>query len=323
MAIGLVVLLYATWSSVFSLAKVALQDSPPVFLTGFRMLLGSAIILGFLAIARRSSLKLTRKQIFSLGLLGFFSVYLSNVLEFSGLSGPNGLTAAKACFIYGLSPFFAPLFSYLHFKEKMNGRKWIGMMIALFGTVPVLLLQNGSEGFDFNFFSGPTLMPTLALIGATLSSVYGWVLLRVAVKDSSISPITANGVSMLFGGLMALVHSTFIDSWQPLPVAADKWGHFLPITIAITCISSVLCYNLYGMLLKRFTATFLSFMGLLSPFFASMHGWLFLDEPVSWVIFASTAILSLGLWIVYSAELKQGYIVKAASKSENQPATDS
>jgi len=50
--------------------------------------------------------------------------------------------------------------------------------------------------------------------------------------------------------------------------------------------------------------------GLLSPIFASLNGWLFLGEPLSWVIFLSTGIVSLGLWVVYSAELKQGYIVK-------------
>lgn len=315
MSVGLVILLYATWSSVFSLAKIALQYSPPIFLTGFRMLLASVLIIGFLLIAKRSALKLTAKQIFSLGLLGFFSVYLCNILEFWGL---QHLTAAKACFIYSLSPFFAAFFSYLHFKEKMNGRKWIGMAIGLCGMVPVLLLQSGSEELlhAFSFFS----WPTLALIGAALCSVYGWVLLRVAVKDSNISPLSANGISMLFGGLLALIHSAFFDTWQPLPVAAANWTPFLKITLAITCISSILCYNLYGMMLKRFTATFLSFMGLLSPIFASVHGWLFLNEPISWVIFASTAVLSVGLWIVYAAELKQGYIVKTARSSPSPTA---
>jgi drug/metabolite transporter (DMT)-like permease len=74
-------------------------------------------------------------------------------------------------------------------------------------------------------------------------------------------------------------------------------------------VSNILCYNLYGTMLKRFTATFLSFLGLLSPIFASFHGWIFLNEPPSWIIFLSTGIVSLGLWIVYAAELKQGYIV--------------
>lgn len=315
MSIFLVVVLYATWSSVFSLAKIALAFSPPIFLTGFRMLLASVLILGYLAIAKRSSFKVSLKQIISFAVLGFFSIYLTNILEFWGL---QYLTAAKTCFIYSLSPFFAALFSYIHFREKMNTRKWLGMGIGLIGMVPVLVSQSGAEELlnAFSFLS----WPSLAIMGAALASVYGWVLLRLLVKDSATSPMMANGASMLFGGALALTHSFFVDSWSPTPIVSGSFGSFLQITLLITLVSNIVCYNLYGMMLKRFTATFLSFMGLLSPIFASLHGWIFLGEPISWTIFLSTGVISLGLWIVYSAELKQGYILKPKPA---QPAIES
>ncbi len=315
MSIFLVVVLYATWSSVFSLAKIALAFSPPIFLTGFRMLLASVLILGYLAIAKRSSFKVSLKQIISFAVLGFFSIYLTNILEFWGL---QYLTAAKTCFIYSLSPFFAALFSYIHFREKMNTRKWLGMGIGLIGMVPVLVSQSGAEELlnAFSFLS----WPSLAIMGAALASVYGWVLLRLLVKDSATSPMMANGASMLFGGALALTHSFFVDSWSPRPIVSGSFGSFLQITLLITLVSNIVCYNLYGMMLKRFTATFLSFMGLLSPIFASLHGWIFLGEPISWTIFLSTGVISLGLWIVYSAELKQGYILKPKPA---QPAIES
>jgi len=66
------------------------------------------------------------------------------------------------------------------------------------------------------------------------------------------------------------------------------------------------------LMLRRYTATFVSFMGLLSPIFASFSSWILLGEKPSLTIFASTGIVSLGLWLVYSAELKQGYIQKAS-----------
>lgn len=314
MSIFLVVLLYGVWSSVFSFAKIALAYSTPVFLTGFRMVLASVLLLGYLLIAKRSSFKVTGKQIFSFAILGFFSIYLSNILEFWGV---QYLSAAKACFIYSLSPFFAAFFSYLHFNEKMNLRKWIGFGIGLAGTIPVLIHQNGAEELlnAFSFFS----WPSLALMGATLASIYGWVLLRLLVKDSSTSPLMANGSSMLFGGVLALIHSYFIDTWSPIPVQEGSFGPFFKITLLMTLLFNILCYNLYGVMLKRFTATLLSFLGLVSPIFASLHGWIFLGEPLSWTIFLSTAILCVGLWIVYSAELKQGYIYK---KTPSQPAME-
>jgi drug/metabolite transporter (DMT)-like permease len=313
MSIPIVIFMYAVWSSVFSLGKMTLQYCPPLFLTGARMVLAGLLLLGFLAIFKRSSFKLTRVHLFSILLLAFFSIYLTNALEFWGL---QYLSAAKTCFIYSLSPFFAALFSYLHFNEKMNRRKWLGLCIGFLGFIPVLLTQTGSEGLlnAFSFVS----WPSLAIMGASLCSVYGWVILRLVVKDHAISPLMANGASMLFGGLLAFGHSFLVEGWNPLPFQISDVGPVLKGTLLMTLISNIVCYNLYGMLLKRFTATFLSFVGLLSPIFASLNGLIFLGEPISWTILLSTGVVSLGLWIVYRAELKQGYIVN----SKPAPTTD-
>jgi drug/metabolite transporter (DMT)-like permease len=309
MSIPIVIFMYAVWSSVFSLGKMTLQYCPPLFLTGARMVLAGVLLLGFLALYKRSSFKLNRVQFLSILLLAFFSIYLTNALEFWGL---QYLSAAKTCFIYSLSPFFAALFSYLHFGEKMNGRKWLGLCIGFLGFIPVLLTQTGSEELlnAFSFFS----WPSLAIMGAALCSVYGWVVLRLVVKDHAISPLMANGTSMLLGGLIAFGHSFLVEGWNPVPFQIENISPIVKGTLLMTLVSNIVCYNLYGMMLKRFTATFLSFMGLLSPIFASLNGLIFLGEPISWTILCSTGIVSLGLWIVYRAELRQGYIHKRQEK---------
>lgn len=305
MGIFLVIFMYAAWSSIFSLGKMALENSPPLFLTGFRMVFAGILLLSWIFIKNRSSLKIGKKQILPLLALAVFSIYLTNILEFWGL---QHLSAAKTCFIYGLSPFFAAIFSYIHFGEKMNRRKLLGMLIGFAGFVPVLMLQTGSENLltAFSVFS----WPELAIMGAALFSIYGWVLLRIVVKNQTLSPLYANGYSMLIGGTLAFVHSFFIDNWNPIPIAEGKLVPFIYGIALMTLISNILCYNLYGFMLRKYTATFLSFVGLLSPIFASLNSWILLGETPSWVILLSTAVVSLGLFIVYQAELKQGYIVK-------------
>jgi drug/metabolite transporter (DMT)-like permease len=306
MYITIVILMFATWSSVFSLAKETLLHTPPLFLTAVRMLLAGALLLGYLAWRNRSSFQISMKQFASLVLYAILSMYLTNALEFWSV---QHLSAAKTCFLYSLSPFFAAYFSYLHFGEKMNRRKWIGMGIGFLGITPVLAMQTGSESLLSSGFFHLS-WPEIAMIGATLCSVYGWVLLRLLVKDAEISPSMANGTGMFIGGIFALIHSFLIDPWHPIPVSAADFPAFARGTLLITFISNIICYNVYGMMLKRFTATFLSFMGLLSPVFASLVSWLYLGETPSPVIFLSTAIVGTGLWLIYSAELKQGYIRK-------------
>lgn len=311
MSLLLVLLMYAGWSSMFSLGKIALGISPPLFLTASRMLLAGVLLLAFMVFKNRKAFSLSLKQILSLSLLAVFSIYLTNAFEFWSL---QHMTAAKTCFIYSLSPFFSALFSYLHFKEKMSPRKWLGMGIGFLGILPVLSTQKGAAELFSGFFY--LSWPELAMIGASICTVYGWVLLRLLVKDSNISPLMANGLSMFIGGLMALAHSYLVEPWTPLPVATESLVPFAEGLCIMTLISNLICYNIYGLMLKKYTATFLSFMGVLSPIFASIASWIFLKEPISPLIFLSTGIVSVGLWLIYSAELKQGYILSSEKGKE-------
>lgn len=298
-----VVLMFALWSSVFPLAKLTLLHTTPLFLTAVRMLLAGLILLGFLAIRRKISLRLTPRQLCSIGLYALLSIYLANAFEFWSVQHQS---AAKTCFLYSLSPFLTAFFSYWHFGERMNARKWLGMLIGFLGIVPVISLQTGAEGLIGGIFCFS--WPELAMIAANICSVYGWVLLRLLVKGSDVSPSFANGAGMLIGGCFALIHSLAIDSWQPVPIAAGHFSSFVQGTLIMTVISNILCYNLYGYMLRHFTATLMSFMGLLSPIFASIASWIFIGEAPSPVIFLSTAVVASGLWLIYSAEIKQGYI---------------
>jgi drug/metabolite transporter (DMT)-like permease len=309
----IMIFMFAIWTSIFSLGKLALMHSAPLFLTAARMILAGIILLIFLLITKRKALKIEKKQFLSLILFSILSIYLTNAFEFWGL---QHLSAAKTCFIYSLSPFLSALLSYVHFGEKMNAKKWLGMLLGFTGFIPVMTMQTGTEGLVGGLLCFS--WPELALIGATVASVYGWIILRLLVRENSMSPLTVNGYSMLLGGFFALINSFCVDRWTPIPIETGFIGEVSVGLLIMTFISNILCYNLYGWLLKRFTATFLTFVGLLSPIFASINGWLFLGEMPSWQILLSTTIVACGLWIVYQAELKQGYIVQKPKKATKE-----
>jgi drug/metabolite transporter (DMT)-like permease len=301
----LIVFLFAIWSSVFTLGRMAVSHCPPLMLTSSRMILSGLIIIIYLFIRKQNPFKIKKNQIFPIILLAILSMYLTNALEYWGL---KHISAGKTCFIYSLTPFFAALFSYFHFNEKMNLKKWIGLIIGFIGILPPMLIHTGNEEVigKFGIFS----FADLAIVAATLFSVYGWILLRLLVKNDSLSPLVVNGISMLIGGILALIHSFFVEQWNPFPVSSEHMSGFIQGLLLIILISNIICFNLYGYLLKKYTATFLSFVGLLSPFFASLSEWIILKQPPSLTILASSGIIILGLWIVYQEELKQGYIVQ-------------
>lgn len=303
-----VFLLYALFASVFTIAKTGLAYTSPLFLVGTRMLLAGMILLGYQFFIKKQTLSIGRKAWWRLLLLAFFNIYLTNIFEFWGL---RYLTTFKTCFIYSLSPFLSALFSYFLFSEKLTSKKWMGLMMGFLGFMPILLSQTSTEEQTGHFFLFS--WAELTVMMAAICSVYGWIVLRQLVNEHQLSPLMANGVSMLVGGILALGHSFTVEDWNPFPVT--NYPIFLECTLLLIVISNLICYNLYGTLLKRYSATFMSFAGFTTPLFTALFGWLLLGEIVTWPFYLSFFIVFLGLLLFDQEELKQSYQLGALERT--------
>ncbi len=238
-------------------------------------------------------------------MLALFNIYLTNIFEFWGL---KHLTSFKTCFIYSLSPFLSALLSYLVLKETLSAKKWAGLVLGFLAMGPILFMDSSvSESLSGHFFLFS--WAELSVLVAVFCGVYGWILLRQVVCSQNIPPLFANGFSMLLGGVMALVHSLLVERWDPIPVTEVL--PFLQYFFILLVISNLLAYNLYGYLLKRYTATFMSVAGAMTPLFAALFGWYFLGEEVTLAFYLSCGILFIGLSLfhqeeLYSVQLKAG-----------------
>lgn len=298
-----VIILYAVLASVFPLTKASLQYVQPVFLVGVRMIVGGVLLLVFQYIYNRQLFKCTKEHVWPLVQLTIFNIYLTNVPEFWAL---QFLDSAKTCFIYNLSPFFAALFSYFLFAERMGIKKWLGLIVGFIGFIPILVHQSpGEQGIARVAFISKA---ELAVLIAAVATSYGWIVMKQLVKNYAYSPIMAHGISMLAGGIVSFPTSYLVDNWQPSPVSS--MGPFIVYMLLITLISNIIGYNVYGVLLKKYTVTFLSFAGFMGPLFAAVYGWFFLGEVISWHFFLSVGIVFIGLAIFYREELKQRSIIK-------------
>lgn len=294
----LVIILFALFASIFSLQKISLNYSEPFFLIGFRMAFSGLLLLiysfyKFNIVKIVKSIKVTHIKFFIY--LSVFNIYLTNVFEIWGL---NNMSSAKACMIYSLSPFITAIVAFFILKELLTKKKIFGLMLGFLGLVPMLFLKtyeefNVGKVFAFSFSE-------IALILSVLFSVLGWIFLKKIIT-LGYSFIFANGVSMSIGGIIILFHSfLFGEAWNPFPVLNIKY--FLFYTFITCIISNVICYNLFGYLLKYFSTTFMTFSGLMTPFFASFFGWMFLNEIITWHFFLSILLFFLGLIIFYKEE---------------------
>ena len=295
----LVFVLYALFASVFVVAKEALNFASPVFLVGSRMVVAGLCMLGFQYFFKsKTSLKLPKGQIVLVILLALLNIYVTNVLELWSL---QYLTSFKTCFLYSLSPFLTALISYFILKEKLSARKWVGLCIGFFGFIPILLAQTTEE--HVAGVLGAFSLAEVAMLGAVLASVTGWIILKKLVFHQNCSPLVANGYSMVLGGAFALLQSSLTEVWNPIPVTNVL--SFVECSLILIIVSNLISYNLYGWLLKKFSPTFMSFAGLSTPLFTAFFGWLYFGEQPGFVFFLSLLIVFFGLFLFYGEELRE------------------
>ncbi len=295
----LVILLFALFASLFGLSKATLAYSEPFFLIGSRMFLAGLLLLAHQFIYNRKNIKFKMAHLWPFFLLSLFMIYLTNAAEIWGI---QHMLSAKACLIYSLSPFLAALVAYIMLKETLNAKKWLGLIIGFVGLVPIFMTQSDAEQLVGSL--GHISYAEVSMLFAVFCGVYGWTLLKKIVSEYKYSPIFANGIAMTIGGGLALLHSYYSgESWTPIPVSDVM--PFIQNTIAMCLISNIIGYNLYGYLLKHYSATFMAFAGLITPIFASFFGWVFLGETITWHFFASIALFSVGLTLFYQEELKR------------------
>jgi len=229
-----------------------------------------------------------------------FTIYIPYILRYWGL---QHLSSSNACLLYNFGPFITYAFSYILCGEKITTKKCIGLLIGFCGLLPII----GKSSVNCTALGGSFFMPELALLISVSSMSYGWLVIHRLITTHMYQPTLVNGISMFFGGLLALGTSYFTE--DPALLITDIMP-FVTLLIIIIIVSNLICHNLYGTLLKQFTPTMMSFAGFMSPLFAALYGWLFMAEQLSFDFFMASITVFIGLSLFYHDELNQSTLVK-------------
>lgn len=300
---GLIFLLYALFATSFPISKMLLTYTPPIFLTAIRMIIAGSCLLAYQLLYKKRKLTIDPKNIWLYIQIILFGIYITYILRFWGL---RDLSPSKTAFLFNMAPFFSALYSYFFLKEYMTRKQWLGLAIGFIGLIPILISSSKCNLSIGDFFCMS--WPELAILAAVASHSYSWILMRSLVKDKSHSPATINGICMTIGGVMALITSLFAENIPHI----DNMGTFITLLLAVIIISNIICHNLYGHLLRRYTATFLSLAGFLGPLLTTLYGWILatiapglsaLHETITWHFYASVFIVFIGLYLFYQDEL--------------------
>ena len=144
--------------------------------------------------------------------------------------------------------------------------------------------------------------PEIVVLASAFATAYGWINVKALIKKKY-SAITINGIGMIGGGILAFITSLLFEQWNPVPVY--QWGPFLIGVLLLILIGNIITYNALAFLLNRFTPTFLTFMGFVTPLFAALYDWIFFGQMVSTGFFVTAFLVFVGLYIFYQEELRE------------------
>jgi drug/metabolite transporter (DMT)-like permease len=310
MLILIVILNYAILASTFTLGATTVKYTHFLNVLTLRMLLSSIIILGFYKLRYKKNLS----QLFfenwkSLIALSFFYIYVTFALEFYAL---NYVSSGKVALIYSTTPFFSAIMAYFMNGKRISARGLFSLALGFLGIVVSVIppeLQKTTYLIPKSAFSSASFLfvsvPELAIILATISATYSWFNIK-KLLDKGFDVIFINGISMFFGGIMLLLTTLTYGFTLDTPathfsVTSTDVFYFIAMSILA---ANIIFFNLQTWLMKFFDITFLMLCGLLTPLFAVLFGWYFLNENInSYTIVALLFVITA--LVLYYRETKQ------------------
>lgn len=308
----LVLLINALMGATFSIVKLVLDNyTDPIFLVGYRMTLAGALLLGYLFLFKKDSLKVYKQDWLSFFKIMLFHVYICYICEFWS---QKYLAPAKIALLFNLTPFVTAGMSFMMHRQKQSLKKIAGLIIGFIGFFPVLFVHDPNEKVLGSLFL--ISLPELVLFIAVCSAAYGWLLVEHLIVKRKYSALVINGVSMFGAGLLALITSFVAGNygaqfgltnlarpWHPLPFT--NFGMLTVWVLLLIVFSNFIYYNVYAWLMNRYSATFLAFSGLTIPLFAAMWEWLIFGIIIAWPFWLSLTIIAFGLALYYREEVSR------------------
>jgi drug/metabolite transporter (DMT)-like permease len=286
------------------LRKNVLIYAEPIFFQGSRLTVAGLAILGYLYFFNRNNMRLRKKDIGLFFLATIFFSYISYVFAVLTL---DDISSARFTFAYNMTPFITAICAFFLLGEKLTSKQVISLLLGFIGFLPLVFASSEPELGNANFLS----VAGFQLLIAVIAYSYGWVVVSQLVNDRKYSPLLVTGVSFLSGGIAALFTSLALESHNDIPVISD-WFNYLIYLASIIFISEIVCYNLYAFLLKKYSATFLSFAGFLYTIFGALFGWFFLQERITYNFVIATIVVTAALYLYYQAEQEKKLLARGA-----------
>lgn len=286
---GLALIACFLWGSAFPSIKtgykifnIANDDTySKILFAGYRFFLSSIMIFLYCFITKYS-IKISKKNIYKLILLGILQTFFQYIFFYIGLSNTTGV---KGSILSASGTFFAVMIAHFFYTEdKMTWKKILGLILGFTG---VIIVNSNKGSFSGGFrFTGEGFILLASLFGA-FASVYT----KKLVKEMPPFAITAFQLCI---GSIALIITGFSGVSQN--IAFTPIGSVLLLYMAFI---SAAAFSIWTTLLKYNGVGRVSIYKFSIPLFGVFLSFIILKESFSSSnVLLAVIFVSLGIYLI-------------------------
>lgn len=293
---------YFCWSATYTFMRVGVQLLPATIFAGVRMLLASALMLGYCAL-RGKRLLWDRPTMGRLMLLGILLLFGGNIgLVWSERYLPSGLAAL----IVAVVPLYVAIIEILSSGgDRLRKRGYFGLALGFCAMVALLWprLDKGFSGHPMQ------IVAVAAILVGAFSWAYGSVLSRR--MDLPVDPFVAAGWEMLAAGIANVFFATVFWRW---PHAIWNWRSVSCIGYMIL-FGSLLGFTSYIWLISHVPVSKVSTYAYVNPMLAVVLGVVFLHETLEPSEYIGMVAIVASVALVTTSRLSTGKPVEVESQA--------
>lgn len=254
------------WGSLFPMVKLGYDaygiktTGDILYFAGVRFVVCGIIICLYSALTDRQSFKAVNKG--TLGpiiLSGLIAITLHYGFTYMGLMLTD---SSKTAILKQIGVLLYICFSFLFFKEDRPSVKKV--LAALMGLSGIAVINANPGGISFN-------IGDILIIGASCCTVISNVISKKVF--TTVKPVTATGVSQLFGGIVLLAAGKMAGGSINFHIGQSA-------VFVYICLASVISYCIWYMVVKQADLSELFIIKFSEPIFAAVFGALILNENI-------------------------------------------
>lgn len=241
------------------------------------------IVTAWVLSRRPDNVKLNLRQWSFIALLGFLGYYLSSLLDFMGLAYISAGLERLILFLY---PTFALLIGATAFGKKISKQQWLALGLAYIG---MLVAFAGDIKYQTG---GDVIIGSLLVLGCAVT--YAFYMVGGGEIIPKVGSMKFTAYALIFAAIGVFAHYIVSHGTEIRHFS----GHTYWLCFQMAIVSTVLPTFMMSEGIRRIGSGNTAIITSIGPVSTILQAYIFLDEPVTWLQLAGTALVLAGVLMI-------------------------